>query len=155
MQGSKTKAKIKANKVHGKKKAKSLRDSDDYYHLQPSWRFSACDSKMWSITDVHVQSIFWTEIHPRLVSLESMKWSDILIQDKKQNRAIKISDLNKIAVDRLDELMIELDAIISLTLRGKHRIYGYIASGTFNLLWIDLEHGDSHTCVCRSYLKHT
>lgn len=66
-----------------------------------------------------------------------------------------VSTLNKIAVDRLNELEIEVDSLVSLTLSGTHRLYGYIVDAVFYVLWYDDNHGDNATCVCRSHKKHT
>lgn len=128
---------------------------DQYYSDSPSWNFKSCDRTLWSLYADESRNIFWDEILPHLQSLETQKWSDILLKAKKQNHSIDVTSLNKLAVDRLEELMIEYDSIVSLRLQGKHRIYGYITKSVFNLLWIDLNHGDNSTCVCRSRKKHT
>jgi hypothetical protein len=90
-----------------------------------------------------------------LKALESQTWNEILVKDKKQNHAIDVDDLNKAAQDRLAELYIEAESLISLRVTGNHRLYGYMMGNVFNILWYDDEHGDNKTCVCRSYLKHT
>ena len=66
-------------------------------------------------------------------------------------RSNNVEALNKCARDRLAERMIEYEAIYSLRITGKHRLYGYIIGSTFNLLWFDDDHGDNDNCVCRSY----
>lgn len=42
------------------------------------------------------------------------------------------------------------DALVSLGLTGRERIWGFIANGVMNLLWWDPNHE-----VCPSLLKHT
>lgn len=74
---------------------------------------------------------------------------------QKQNHSINVGELSKAASDRLMELYIEAESLISLRLNGTHRIYGYMNGAVFNILWVDLEHGDNAACVCRSYKKHT
>ncbi len=100
-------------------------------------------------------SLFWTEILPRLKSLESQTWSEILVRDKKQNHSLDLSELNKVAQDRLASKYIEAESLISLRVTGSHRLYGYMTGRVFNVLWYDDDHGDNSTCVCRSRLKHT
>ena len=82
-------------------------------------------------------------------------WREILVDSKKQNHSIEVGSLNKAASDRLVELYVEAEALISLRLTGTHRVYGYIKGAVFNILWVDLEHGDNTACVCRSRKKHT
>ena len=76
-------------------------------------------------------------------------------EKKKQKHSIKVKDLNKTAQDRLAARYIEAESIISLRITGNHRLYGYITGKVFHVLWYDDDHGDNHTCVCRSSLKHT
>ena len=128
---------------------------DQYYSLNPSWNFKSCDTECWSLTDDIVKPYFWDEILPRLQGFESQKWSEILIKSKKKNHPIYVNKLNKVACNRLEKLMIECNSIISLSLNGTHRLYGYMSRSVFNLLWVDLDHGDNETCVCRSKKKNT
>lgn len=129
--------------------------SEAYYSLRPSWNFHTCDKKMWPLDEVHAKAVFWKEIFPHLQGWETTTWSSILVTNKKHNHSLDVSTLNKIAVDRLNELEIEVDSLVSLTLSGKHRLYGYIVDAVFYVLWYDDNHGDNATCVCRSHKKHT
>lgn len=128
---------------------------EQYYSEHPSWNFSSCDKKNWSLYSEETRSIFWREILPHFQALETQTWKDILIGAKKQNHSVQVKDLNKIASDRLVELYIEAESLVSLRLTATHRIYGYMKGAVFNILWIDLEHGDNAACVCRSHKKHT
>lgn len=128
---------------------------DQYYSQYPAWNFSSCDKENWSLYSDGVRKIFWDEILPHIQGWETQTWGDILINAKKQNHSINVGDLNKIASDRFVELYIEAESLISLRLTGTHRIYGYMNGSVFNILWIDLDHGNNATCVCRSYKKHT
>lgn len=128
---------------------------EQYYLQNPSWNFSGCDKEEWSLLSDEVHTIFWNEILPHLQSWETQTWGNILLDAKKQNHSIEVSSLNKVAMNRLVKLYIEAESLISLRLAATHRIYGYIKGAVFNLLWIDLYHGDNAMCVCRSYKKHT
>lgn len=128
---------------------------DQYYSYTPAWNFNSCDKECWSLFDDRTKSVFWDEILPKLQSFETQKWHDILVDAKKQNHSIETTGLNKNAIDRLNTLMIEYNSIISLRLKGQYRLYGYMTRSIFNLLWVDLNHGDNETCVCRSKKKHT
>lgn len=139
-------------------KGRQINSSDlpeSYYSKHPSWNFHARDKEMWVLDEAHAGPAFWKEIFPHLIGWESRKWSEILIGNRKHDHSIDLSKLNKIAVDRLDELELELGSIVSLTLTGTHRLYGYIVDAVFYVLWYDDNHGDNSTCVCRSHKKHT
>lgn len=97
----------------------------------------------------------WCEILPFLQSLETLTWQEILNYANNKHHLIAIETLNKIARDRLYELHIEAESIMSLRLNGCHRLYGYLEGAVFHLLWFGLNHGDNDTCVCRSRLKNT
>ena len=134
---------------------KSIVNPDAYYREHPSWNFYSCDKEKWSMYSSDVKKIFWKEIFPRLQEWEKKTWANILVEEKKQNHSIELPKLNPCARSRLAELKIEAAAVISLRLNGKHRIYGTMVQSVFSVLWIDLDHGDNSTCVCRSYKKHT
>lgn len=128
---------------------------EQYYSQHPAWNFSSCDKEQWSFFSEAAREIFWSEILPHFQSWETQTWGNILIDAKKQNHSIDVKNLNKAAADRLIELYIEAESLISLRLTGTHRVYGYMNGVVFHILWIDLEHGDNATCVCRAYKKHT
>lgn len=128
---------------------------EQYYTENPAWGFASSDQDMWPLTQENVGDLIWEEILPRLKALETQTWSEILVRDKKQNHSIEVTDLNKIAQDRLVEKYIEAESLISLRVNGNHRLYGYMTGRVFNILWYDNNHGDNKTCVCRSYKKHT
>lgn len=129
---------------------------DGFYSLSPAWRFSKGDKEMWSLYSSDVTcDLLLREILPHLQGWELQKWSDILVRDKKNNHPIEPDKLNKAASDRFKELKIEAEAVISLRVTSTHRLYGYMVGEIFNILWLDLNHGDNETCVCRSHKKHT
>ena len=87
--------------------------------------------------------------HPHehwLKEWENRTWNEILVISKKENTKAK---------DRLDDLMLEVKAIISMRINATHRLYGYRIGSVFYILWFDNNHGDNDTCVCRSRKKHT
>lgn len=131
---------------------------DSYLSFHPMWRFAACDideKSEWSFYKNRLINEFWDEIFPKLRQFESMTWDDIFIKAKKQNHSIRPEELNKCARDRLVDMRIEPEAIHSLRLGGKLRIYGFMDGATYNILWYDNDHGDNENCVCRSTLRHT
>ncbi|MGN0390374.1 MAG: hypothetical protein ACI4L2_06130 [Wujia sp.] len=128
---------------------------EQYYAENPAWCFSNTDQEMWSFTREHVGDLIWDEIFPRLKALETQTWKEILVTGNKQNHSINVEDLNKVAQDRLAQKYIEAESLISLRVTGNHRLYGYMTGRVFNILWYDDNHGDNHTCVCRSHKKHT
>ena len=127
-----------------------------FYSLSPAWKFSNGDKEMWSLYSSNVTGDFLLkEFLPYLQELELQTWSDILIRDKKKNHSIEPDRLNKAASDRFKKLKIEAEAVISLRITSTHRVYGYMVGAVFNVLWLDLDHGDNEMCVCRSNKKHT
>lgn len=133
-------------------------DPDSIMSLNPSWNFRSCDTDIesnWAFCKERLSVDFWDEVFPKLQSFEKMTWGEILIKAKKQNHSIDVDSLNKCARDRLCELRIEEEAVYSLRLTGKIRIYGFMVGSVFNILWYDNDHGNNDTCVCRSYKKHT
>lgn len=131
---------------------------DSIMQEHPVWRLADCDvdeSGIWSFYKERLKDVFWDVIFPSLRQFESMTWSDIFIKGKKSNHGIDPNELNKCARERLIELRVEAEAIHSLRLGGKIRLYGYMTGAVYNILWYDDDHGDNSTCVCRSALKHT
>ena len=126
-----------------------------YYSENPAWTFANADHEMWAFSQDHIGTAVWTEILPRLQALETQTWNEILVRNKKQNHSLNLSELNKIAQDRLTSKYIEAESLISLRITGNHRLYGYMTGRIFNILWYEDDHGDNNTCVCRSRLKHT
>lgn len=155
MAGSKRKKEIKQKETPKGKFIAQGGNPERYYSENPAWSFANSDQEMWAFSEDHMGSLFWTEILPRLKSLESQTWSEILVRDKMQNHSLDLSELNKVAQDRLASKYIEAESLISLRVTGSHRLYGYMTGRVFNVLWYDDDHGDNSTCVCRSRLKHT
>lgn len=130
-------------------------DPNCYYSEYPAWSFEDVDQEMWAFTKENVGDLFWSEILPRMRNLEAQQWKEILVANKKENHSIEMAGLNPCARSRLADKHIEAEAIHSLRVTAKHRLYGYIVGRVFHLLWADLNHGDNSKCVCRSRKKHT
>ena len=146
---------VKQAKQPQDRKATAERNPDQFYGLHPAWNFSSCDKEFWSLDALETRPLFWDEILPRFQGLESQTWNEILVKAQKYNHSIYVTSLNKAATDRLAALEIEAESIISLRVTATHRVYGIMQDAVFNILWIDLDHGDNETCVCRSHRKHT
>lgn len=154
MAGSKKKKVVQKEIPKGRHIAQT-QNPESYYQEYPAWGFNSCDTKMWGFTSDNIGNAFWTEILPYLKGLETRTWNDIMVNAKKQNHSIDVSNLNPAAQKRLAELYVEQDSIVSLRISATHRIYGYNVGRVFNILWYDSDHGDNDTCVCRSKKKHT
>lgn len=151
------KKKVVKQKEHPECGIRIIEHPDKIMKEHPSWVFTNCDTSLdsrWRFTQDRLSETFWRTILPKLKDFESMTYSEILIGGKKSNHSNDVSSMNKVAQDRLRELKIEAEALVSLRINGKCRIYGYIENG-FNILWFDDDHGDNKTCVYRSILKHT
>ncbi len=90
-------------------------------------------------------------IQDRLASLETMRWSEILVQSKKQHHAISLDQIIPAAQESLVSRKVDdVDELISLRVTGKERIWGIMRDGVLELLWWDPEHQ-----ICPSEKKHT
>lgn len=155
MADSKKDKKIKQKEIPKGKSIAQGGDPEQYYSQNPAWTFANSDQEMWGFTQERIGQLIWTEILPRLKSLETQSWGEILVKNKKQNHSLNLDDLNKIAQERLATRYIEAESLISLRVTGNHRLYGYMTGRVFNVLWYDDDHGNNNKCVCRSNLKHT
>lgn len=155
MAASKKNKKVKQREIPDGRHVARVEDPNKYLSAHPSWNFQRYDSEKWSFTHENAKELFWKEILPFLKNLESQTWNEILIGAKKQHHSIDLSDLNKLAQDRLVEMRIEAESITSLRLNSTHRLYGYIIESNFYIIWFDTNHGDNDYCVCRAHKKHT
>lgn len=127
---------------------KTIRADDagiDYYMTQhPSWRFFQRDRERW---------VFDYACAQELLPFERMTWGEILAQSHNNSHSVDVTGMNKCARDRLTELQIFDDRIVSLRLQGKIRVYGILQGSALSILWYDTDHGDNDTCVYRSRKK--
>lgn len=128
---------------------------DSYLSLHLSWKFSFMDKEKWSIFGSAQYQKFCSVVLPHLIGYEKRRRNGIKAS-KKQNCSIIIQNLNKCSQARLEELQIEAESLFSLRINDSTRVYGLIESdGSFEIVWIDFDHGGSADCVCRSRKKHT
>ena len=100
-------------------------DPDEYFSAPPLWSFKMFDHIFWPLDKKEVGDLLWNELLPWMKSIETQVWSEILIVNKKSNHFIDVSTLNKVARDRLNELHLEPESLLSLRITGKHRLYGF------------------------------
>jgi hypothetical protein len=121
--------------------------------LNPSWRISILETKDpygWHTIDMKT----FEHIQERLKNFESMTWSDILLDGKKQNHSVAVDRLCKQAKDRLEELrLFPVEKLVSLRLSARGRIWGIPdpkEKAVLKLLWWDPRHE-----ICPSLKKYT
>jgi hypothetical protein len=110
-----------------------------YHSLRPSWRISLMemvDPFGWHRVDA--PTIHY--IRQRLALFETMTWSEILVQAKKQNHSIQVTALCTEAQQRLMDLQLLVEDVVSLRLSGRERVYGYLENGVLVVLWWDPLH---------------
>lgn len=151
----KKRPKIKAE-PESKRKINNIESPDKYYEKHPSWKFASRDKENWPLTKENMGNKIWDEIIPRMERFETMTWNEIFQINKKKNHSLSDSEnWNTKAKKKLAEIKIEREAVLSLSISGKCRLYGYMDEAAFVILWYDDNHGDNSSCVYRSYKKHT
>lgn len=139
-----------------RKEVRARENPNSIYGKNPSWSFSACDKEgSWAFSKDRLIDDFWERILPKLREFEKTTWGSILLDGKKSHHHISVSDCNKCAIDRLMEIGVFEDELLSLRLGGNLRLYGYLSESTYVIIWYDNDHGDNNSCVCRSHKKHT
>jgi hypothetical protein len=106
------------------------------YQQSPSWRVGALemvDPYGWH----EIDACTLLRIHRFLSNLESMTWAEILIKGKKHHHSVSVSKICAAAQQRLADLDLVLDDLVSLALSNTERIYGYLVNGVLFLLWWD------------------
>lgn len=120
-------------------KVASAASNFSHHNLRPSWRVASLelvDPYGWH----RLSAEKLLDIRQKLAHFETMRWSELLVQAKKRNHSIKISEISPEARDRLDLIGIALDEVVSLRLSGKERVFGYLENGVLELLWWDPDH---------------
>lgn len=110
----------------------------------PVWSFKRMD-KEWMAPHDYFSSNYASGFIKTLHDLEHMSWGEIIQTYGGKKRGtnshfIPVCDLCTGAQKRLRELQIEEDSIFSLRLQGKHRLFGLIDNGIFNIIWYDHNH---------------
>ncbi len=81
------------------------------------------------------------DIRSRLVSFESMTWSEILIRDKKHNHFVRRDQICADAERRLKDIkQDDVDEIVSLKVMARERVWGIMDGGVLKILWWDPQH---------------
>jgi hypothetical protein len=120
---------------------------DSHHHLRPSWRVSGMElADPYGWRSVTRETLLY--IREKLAHFESMTWSEILVNGKKRNHSIKVSEITSEARRRLEAKALALDEVVSLRLSGAERVFGYLDNGVLVLLWWDPDHE-----VCPSLKK--
>lgn len=91
------------------------------------------------VCDKHCLLCDWTKKEIKLLidcfkKIESMRWIDI-----RKDQGYKYETIKNISIPR--PLSLPPDATLkSLRVNDKHRLYGYKAQDTFNIIWFDRNH---------------
>jgi len=105
----------------------------------PVWRFSHMDwDGPWCPSKCKDSGI--REVLARLANFESMSWQQI--HSGTGSHVVDVTGIIKEARDRIIHLKKEewADNLCSLRMCGKERLWGFLRSGIFHLLWWDPEH---------------
>jgi hypothetical protein len=105
----------------------------------PVWRLSHLDwDGPWCPSKCNDSGV--REIMSRLAHFESMTWTQILPGTK--SHVVGIQGIIKEARDRIIHLKKEewADNLCSLRMSGKERLWGFLRSGIFHVLWWDPDH---------------
>ena len=137
-----------------KKKPKSTVNPDSYLGQHPTWTFHRCDIShdKWSIRKC--ESIY-EKIIDKLISYEGQTWMEIISatggkSSGTRSHFINVSDLEKEAQKRIDQLHLHIDQVLSLRLDARTRLFGVMDNGTMDILWYDPDHE-----ICKSSKKHS
>ena len=140
---------------------------DSYESRPPSWRFSCADNThpRWSVKGIYEDIVedhndpsgsrithtfsksIDSELLEHLKSRETMTWGNIKRQvgGPSSGTNSHFVDAKKISKDAQDILTKDYetyntDALFSLRMSGKKRIYGLLEDGVFNIIWFDRKH---------------
>jgi hypothetical protein len=122
----------------------------NYETLKPAWRLAYLESDGpfgWSSIDAATLH----SIREHFAKLEDLTWHEILVRDKKRNHTTAVDQLAKPAQDRLRQIKRDdLDALVSIRVTGRQRLFGFRRQNVLYVLWWDPDHQ-----VYPSTLKHT
>ncbi|MFM9414125.1 hypothetical protein ACKQTC_07070 [Peptococcus simiae] len=138
-----------SQQVGAKKQSRISEDVDISTLTRPVWSFSQCDTRheRWAFDHSRINEVLFEKMQ----NFENQTWHEIKVKGKRNNHHVQINQLCKEAQKRLSELHKEdYDALFSLRLSGRERLWGIIQDGVFMILWYDKEHE-----VCPSHLSHT
>jgi len=110
-----------------------------------AWKFSIMDwDGPWGLDACRkVKLDFRDFIINRLANFESMTWAELYRASggRKQgnnHHPIKVEQLSKKAVRRLEEIMLDdVDEVVSISLGGRRRLFGIRDRRALKILWFD------------------
>lgn len=138
-----------------------------YYKKTPAWRFSRADNDhpRWSVKEPHeyvfadpddptgtkIEHAFSLSLDSDLIeglkARETTTWADLLTQNGGRGRSggtnshmIPLHELTKEAQDRLTQLNIAEDGLLSLRITSTKRIFGILEDGVLSVIWFDRNH---------------
>jgi hypothetical protein len=107
---------------------------------RPAWRLASLEMvDKWGWHSLDTEKL--KDIHAKLSGFESMTWNEILVNAKKQNHSVQVSNLSNEAKSRLQIIkQDDVDELVSLRVSGKERIWGIRENEVLNILWWDPDH---------------
>ena len=140
---------IRAKDPSPKKRPVSPAGVESWDSQTPVWRVGFMDlDGPWSWKCVE-PGMWWDTIFLRLRAFESMNWSEIIRNTGSHN--VQVNKLIYEARKRLEDInQDDIDALFSLRLSNKQRIWGIRNNRTLRLLWWDPKHE-----VCKSNPSNT
>lgn len=115
-------------------------DPNAWRREYPSWRVAllqVIDPFGWhraTAADLH-------SVRERLRSFESMTWNEILTAAGHQNHLIPVTQLCHEAQARLEAMgQSDLDALLSLRISARERLWGILQGAVLRVLWWDPQH---------------
>lgn len=128
-----------AENLYDKKQPIIKEDANSWYDRYPSWRFNRIDAEHYKWSPIS-NGILNSDNLEKLKNYEKKTWSEILIRDNNRNHLVETCNFIKEARDRLEELHIHDEQLISLGLCSTYRVYGVAENGVMSIIWFDLEH---------------
>ncbi|HET6842159.1 MAG TPA: hypothetical protein VFK06_10825 [Candidatus Angelobacter sp.] len=114
--------------------------TQDFYHLRPAWRVARMelvDPFGWHT----IPADKLQEIRNKLGGFEGQTWGDIISKSQNNHHFMPVIKICGDAKSRLSALHMEdTDALFSLRLSGRERIWGILDNGVLIVLWWDPFH---------------
>lgn len=127
------------------KRPKIVEDPQSFLGKHPVWSFKSLDNcyTKWGFT--HADNLYG-DVISKLKDNEGMTWGQIFSAAGGRSHGTNshyenVSDLIPEAQKRWSELHLEeYDRVFSLRLTNRHRLYGILEDGVFQVVWFDQEH---------------
>jgi hypothetical protein len=132
--------KPRASLIPAREKSPKSASSDTFYHLRPAWRIARMelvDPYGWHL----IPADKLRDIRHKLGGFEGQTWSDIITKSQNNNHFMPVLKICCEAQARLNALHLEdTDALFSLRLSGRERVWGILDNGILMILWWDPFH---------------